>query len=301
MRSGPTMPATSIGSLLVFFASTFLLAAMASECRAQTAWRGVIPLQSTRADVERILGKPESSERDKSSYRLGKDRVRVRFSVGAAESLDCLRALPEGTVVYVRVVPKRAARETVTRRLFPNLQPLSRDTKRDGVYADVAAGVAVAISGGRARWVVFLGSAGFRDPCLGLYHRFILGIEDSYLGLDEEPLGHPAIMCLEIGADPNEVPAGGLMALRVTAIDPEDDLLTYKYWASGGQIVGTGPRVEWNSAGLAPGTYTITVQVEDGYGSAVDCSIQVRVLPEKPVDPGQLDALLEPDILSPQL
>jgi len=54
--------------------------------------------------------------------------------------------------------------------------------------------------------------------------------------------------------------------VATSASDPENDVLTYNYTVSGGRIVGTGANVSWDVGGLAPGTYTITVGVDDGCG-----------------------------------
>jgi len=51
-----------------------------------------------------------------------------------------------------------------------------------------------------------------------------------------------------------------------TAVDPENDVLTYNYTVSGGRIVGQGANVQWDLTGVAPGTYTITAGVDDGCG-----------------------------------
>ena len=69
------------------------------------------------------------------------------------------------------------------------------------------------------------------------------------------------------------VPAGGAtcndattVTVTTTAVDPENDVLTYNYTVSGGRIVGTGANVSWDLSGLQPGTYTITAGVDDGCG-----------------------------------
>jgi len=54
--------------------------------------------------------------------------------------------------------------------------------------------------------------------------------------------------------------------VATTAVDPENDVLTYNYTVSGGRVVGTGANVQWDVAGLQPGTYTITAGVDDGCG-----------------------------------
>lgn len=54
--------------------------------------------------------------------------------------------------------------------------------------------------------------------------------------------------------------------VTTSASDPENDVLTYVYTVSAGQIKGTGPRVVWDLTGVPAGTYTITAAVDDGCG-----------------------------------
>lgn len=75
------------------------------------------------------------------------------------------------------------------------------------------------------------------------------------------------------GCQPGFVPAPGAtcndattVSVTTTAVDPENDVLTYNYTVSGGRIVGTGANVQWDLSGLQPGTYTITAGVDDGCG-----------------------------------
>jgi hypothetical protein len=70
---------------------------------------------------------------------------------------------------------------------------------------------------------------------------------------------------------PGTEPVSGTCAdqnIRVstTAVDPENDVLTYNYTVSGGRIVGQGANVTWDLSGVRPGTYTITAGVDDGCG-----------------------------------
>jgi Carboxypeptidase regulatory-like domain/PKD-like domain len=50
------------------------------------------------------------------------------------------------------------------------------------------------------------------------------------------------------------------------ASDPENDVLIYSYTVSGGRIIGTGANVQWDMSTAQPGTFTITVGVDDGCG-----------------------------------
>lgn len=54
--------------------------------------------------------------------------------------------------------------------------------------------------------------------------------------------------------------------VTTTAVDPENDVLTYNYTVSGGRITGSGANVTWDLTGVNPGTYTITSGVDDGCG-----------------------------------
>lgn len=54
--------------------------------------------------------------------------------------------------------------------------------------------------------------------------------------------------------------------VSTTAVDPENDVLTYNYTVSGGRVVGSGANVQWDLSGLQPGSYTITAGVDDGCG-----------------------------------
>ncbi|HQU93418.1 MAG TPA: hypothetical protein PLK77_14025 [Pyrinomonadaceae bacterium] len=78
---------------------------------------------------------------------------------------------------------------------------------------------------------------------------------------------------ITLGCPPGTQPAEGAacnesttVSVTTTAVDPENDILTYNYTVSGGRIVGSGANVSWDLSGAAPGTYTITAGVDDGCG-----------------------------------
>ena len=78
---------------------------------------------------------------------------------------------------------------------------------------------------------------------------------------------------ITLGCPPDQVPGEGVtcndattISVTTTAVDPENDPLTYNYTVSGGRIVGTGANVQWDLSGVSPGTYTITAGVDDGCG-----------------------------------
>ncbi len=56
------------------------------------------------------------------------------------------------------------------------------------------------------------------------------------------------------------------ITVTTTAVDPENDVLTYNYTVSGGRITGSGANVTWDLTGVQPGSYTITAGVDDSCG-----------------------------------
>lgn len=60
--------------------------------------------------------------------------------------------------------------------------------------------------------------------------------------------------------------AARTVTVTTTATDPDGDDLTYSYTYSGGRMNGQGPTGVWNLSGVQPGTYTISVFIQDGKG-----------------------------------
>jgi len=78
--------------------------------------------------------------------------------------------------------------------------------------------------------------------------------------------------------------SGDSVAVHVTASDPDNDPLTYSHTATGGVVEGTGPEARWNSAGVAAGSYTVNVKVDDGKGGSASCAADIKV-EERPNHP----------------
>lgn len=69
-------------------------------------WRGLIPLHSTRADVERLLGAPRESRGVASTYDTQNERVLVFYSAGRCkEGASDDWNVPRDTVVSITVHP----------------------------------------------------------------------------------------------------------------------------------------------------------------------------------------------------
>ena len=62
--------------------SILILVFLGSSVSAR-GWRGIIPLHSTRADIESLVGKPSSERND--IYHTDKEFVRVDYAKGRCE------------------------------------------------------------------------------------------------------------------------------------------------------------------------------------------------------------------------
>jgi outer membrane protein OmpA-like peptidoglycan-associated protein len=82
-------------------------------------------------------------------------------------------------------------------------------------------------------------------------------------------------------------------AITASAGNPDNATLTYSWRANGGQIIGTGSSVSFDSSGLAPNRYTVQGRVDDGRGNTADCSVNVDVqMPQGAAPPAELEARL---------
>ncbi len=97
--------------------------------------------------------------------------------------------------------------------------------------------------------------------------------------VEPKPNRPPVITC---SADRTSVFAGERVHITTNASDPDGDRLAYAWRANSGQVVGSGAAVDFDTTGLAPGTYTVTVRVDDGRGGAADCSTTIEVKPVPP-------------------
>ncbi len=98
------------------------------------------------------------------------------------------------------------------------------------------------------------------------------------------PANHPPAAACSV--NPASVYAGSddTVTVHVNASDPDNDSLSYSYSATGGSVEGTGADARWNSSGVAAGSYTVTVKVDDGKGGAASCAADIKV-EEKPNRP----------------
>lgn len=94
---------------LILIISLVLIAASSVAAK---EWRGILPMHSTRADVEALLGPPPPSpghyilHKGRSIYFLEEGEVYITFAEDMIPARVCLPAVPAGTVLSIRVTPK---------------------------------------------------------------------------------------------------------------------------------------------------------------------------------------------------
>lgn len=103
------------------------------------------------------------------------------------------------------------------------------------------------------------------------------------------PAPKPPVMSCSV--DRSTIMAGERANVTATATSPAGYNLTYAWQANAGQIVGTGSSVQFDTTGLAPGSYTITGRADDGHGQAADCTAAVNV--QQPPPPPQASKINE--------
>ena len=102
-----------------------------------------------------------------------------------------------------------------------------------------------------------------------------------------KPIQPPTLSC---AASATTVPVGQRVQITATASDPQNLPLTYSWQSSGGQVVGSGPQVQLDTTGLAPGHYTVNGHVDNGKGGTADCKVDLDV--QVPVEQKQLEQKL---------
>jgi outer membrane protein OmpA-like peptidoglycan-associated protein len=112
------------------------------------------------------------------------------------------------------------------------------------------------------------------------------------------PPNHPPVAACSVNPTSVFAGSGDTVAVHVNASDPDNDPLTYSYSASGGSVEGTGPDARWNSSGVAVGSYTVNVKVDDGKGGTASCAADIKV-EEKPNHPPTASLSVERSPIQP--
>ncbi len=142
-------------------------------------------------------------------------------------------------------------------------------------YTWTASGGTVDGSGPEVRW----NSSGAAQGTYTVASR----VEDGHGGtascsaeirVEPRPNRPPTISCTP---DRSSVLVGERVNITCDASDPDGDPLTFSWRTSAGQVIGSGPKVQLDTTGGNPGTYTVTARVDDGRGGTADSSVNIDV------------------------
>ena len=80
-----------------------------------------------------------------------------------------------------------------------------------------------------------------------------------------------------LSADKTEVSTSSEAQIVATASDPDGDILTYQWSASGGTISGVGSAITWTAPAISD-NYTVTVTVSDDKGGTASKSMTIAAI-----------------------
>ena len=152
--------------LTLSFASIVTLLLMTSVTQAK-AWRGVIPLHSTRADVERLLGRPQSNY---WQYNFEEERAHITYSDSPCEEgLPGGWAVPKGMVVEIYTVPNKDLK--LSEVLIPgkDYRQIRAAHTQHVYYVDAEEGVSYTAYVGMVQSISYLPSAKEKPLSCGEY------------------------------------------------------------------------------------------------------------------------------------
>ncbi len=106
--------------------------------------------------------------------------------------------------------------------------------------------------------------------------RFATGLLFKLGGAPKPPVvqKHPSATC---SVDNSPIIQGGTANVTATLSDFDMTTVAYAWSATGGKVTGTGSSVVFDSAGVDPGTYTVTAKATDKAGDEATCSANVVV------------------------
>jgi Bacterial Ig domain len=80
-----------------------------------------------------------------------------------------------------------------------------------------------------------------------------------------------------LAADPPRFPVGASASVTVTATDPDNQPLTYRWRASTGDIIGDGPTVLYSASFCCAGPNFVQVTVRDNAGGEATQSVDIFI------------------------
>lgn len=153
--------------------ATLLL--MASMTQAKE-WHGIVPLHSTRADVERLFGQPQS---DYWHYNFEEERAHITYADG-----QCEEGLPGGwnvskdTVIEIYTMPKKNLKLSDISLPGKDYQQIRAAHTQHIYYVDAEEGVRYTVLEGIVQNISYIPSAKDKSASCGEY-KYALPVEEG--------------------------------------------------------------------------------------------------------------------------
>jgi outer membrane protein OmpA-like peptidoglycan-associated protein len=202
-----------------------------------------------------------------------RDRNGFVIKVGVAHWPS--KPLPPDVVTASCAVDKRAVREGSEDYITANASA----TDANGLpltYQWTATGGAIDGSGPYVRW----NSVGVAAGSYMLTSRVDNGAGKTAsctANVTVQPKPAPPAPTMTCTADRPTVLAGERAEITGNVNDASGTAIRFTWQANAGQIIGAGSIVQFDTSGLAPGTYTVTGRAENELHSACDCTAAVTV------------------------
>lgn len=146
-------------------------------------WRGILPMHSTREQVEGLLGPPPPPPKDRgytlherlSIYFFDEEEVYIFYAEAESVGRECLSNVPAGTVLMIHVTPKGGLPlaslnlDVKQFRKFDASDPASKDYEG---FVSEQEGFALRAFEGSVQEMLYVASAADRAHCPGYYANF---------------------------------------------------------------------------------------------------------------------------------
>ena len=277
-------------------------------------------LQSTREDVKKILAKYESNDEDAEMFTSKNADIEITYSTGDCSDEDSeerWNIQQKGKVTLIEISPDETVKIEDLGFNVSNFQKEQKYSNVDDlfIYHNKSFGIAFEVEEDEIDKIFLFPSNSYQSQLCDnkkakefysseswfgntkLEDRENHISEGGYANVTDLTLSDDEIIigCKSSAKNKSCSAGAGKISVSTLAIDPENDILTYRYNISGGKIVGEGKEVVWDLRGVEPGTYTITAGVDDGCGvcgqtktkevivtKCADCADNQRAAPRKP-------------------
>ena len=269
----------------------FLLAIAPTEALAQSPAsflkevRKIKVLESTRLDVQQILYEYKLSDDDGHDQEFSNGVVDIAIDYATGNCSDdpedddysATWSVPEWTVVRIEINPSEPIKPEdagLDLSKFVKEQKY-RDDPDLHVYHDKTVGLAIEVDEDGIETITFFPPRAVAKKKLcddNKTFKEFYASKSWFREKLEDRTGEiycaPPASVTDLVLSATEISPTGERKIEVTATarNPENDVLTYKYFVNAGTIRGTGPKVIWDLAPVPPGTYTLTAGVDDGCG-----------------------------------